>query len=79
VILLSIQLPAKGRWSRDTLTTQTTDRIFAEYALRDLHKPIGLAEYELTRSLPSELASSLPSIEDIENELTDSPSQEGAE
>lgn len=50
---------------------QTKDRIFAEYALRDLHKPIGLADYELTRSLPSELASSLPSIEDIENELSD--------
>jgi predicted nuclease of restriction endonuclease-like (RecB) superfamily len=49
---------------------QTKDRIFAEYALRDIHKPIGLAEYELTRALPSELVSSLPSIEDIENELT---------
>ncbi len=50
---------------------QTKDRIFAEYALRDLHKPIGLSDYELTRALPSELASSLPSIEDIENELSD--------
>lgn len=50
---------------------QTKDRIFAEYALRDIHKPIGLAEYELTRALPSELASSLPSIEAIESELTD--------
>ncbi len=50
---------------------QTKDRIFAEYALRDIHKPIGLADYELTRSLPTELASSLPSIEAIENELAD--------
>ncbi len=50
---------------------QTKDRIFAEYALRDIHKPIGLADYELTRALPTELASSLPSIEAIENELTD--------
>jgi predicted nuclease of restriction endonuclease-like (RecB) superfamily len=49
---------------------QTKDRIFAEYALRDIHKPIGLADYELTRALPTELASSLPSIEDIESELT---------
>ena len=48
---------------------QTKDRIFAEYALRDIHKPIGLADYELTRALPTELASSLPSIEDIETEL----------
>jgi len=50
---------------------QTKDRIFAEYALRDIHKPIGLADYEFTRALPSELASSIPSIEDIENELTE--------
>lgn len=51
---------------------QTKDRIFAEYALRDIHKPIGVAEYELTRALPKELATSLPSIEDIETEMTES-------
>ena len=49
---------------------QTKDRVLAEYALRDIHKPIGLADYELTRALPKELASSLPSIEDIEAELS---------
>ena len=51
---------------------QTKDRIFAEYALRDIHKPIGVADYELTRALPTELASSLPSIEDLEAELAES-------
>ena len=49
---------------------QTKDRILAEYSLRDIHKPIGLADYELTRALPKELASSLPSIEVIEAELS---------
>ena len=49
---------------------QTKDRILAEYALRDIHKPIGIADYELTRALPQELASSLPSIEAIETELS---------
>lgn len=49
---------------------QTKDRILAEYALRDIHKPIGVADYELTRALPQELASSLPSIEVIEAELS---------
>jgi predicted nuclease of restriction endonuclease-like (RecB) superfamily len=48
---------------------QTRDRIVAEYALRDVGKPIGVADYELTRALPQELASSLPSIEAIEAEL----------
>ena len=48
---------------------QTKDRILAEYALRDIHKPIGVSEYELTRALPENLKSSLPSIEEIEAEL----------
>lgn len=48
---------------------QTRDRILAEYALRDVNKPIGVSEYELTRALPENLKSSLPSIEEIEAEL----------
>lgn len=56
---------------------QTKDRILAEYALRDIHKPIGVADYETTRALPKELASSLPSIEAIEAELTGSMKDEG--
>lgn len=55
---------------------QTRDHVFAEYALRDVHKPIGLAEYELTRALPANLASSLPSIEDLETELADTREEE---
>ena len=47
------------------------DKIFAEYALRDLNKPIGVSEYELTQMLPDNLKSSLPSIEDIEKEFFD--------
>jgi hypothetical protein len=50
---------------------QTKDRILAEYSLKDINKPIGLADYELTRALPKELSSSLPSIEDIEGELAE--------
>ena len=49
---------------------QTKDRILAEYSIRDIHKPIGVADYGLTRALPEEFASSLPSIEAIEEELS---------
>ncbi len=42
-----------------------------EYALRDIHKPIGVSEYIITKHLPDELKSSLPSIEEIEAELGD--------
>lgn len=48
---------------------QTKDRILAEYSLRDIRKPIGVADYELTRALPEEFKSSLPTIEEIEAEL----------
>lgn len=57
---------------------QTKDRILAEYALRDIHKPIGIADYELTRALPKEFASSLPSIEAIEAELSTDLETEGS-
>jgi len=58
---------------------QTKDRVLAEYALRDIHKPIGVADYELTRALPSELASSLPSIETLEAELSQDYSEGDAD
>jgi len=58
---------------------QTKDRILAEYALRDVHKPIGVSEYELTRALPENLKSSLPSIEEIEAELGGTREAEGSD
>ena len=47
------------------------DRIVVEYALRDLRKPIGVADWEtrLVTSLPKELKGSLPTVEEIEAEL----------
>lgn len=48
---------------------QQPDRVLAEYALRDIDKPIGVSAYELTRALPKSLESSLPTIEQIEKEL----------
>lgn len=48
------------------LLCKSKDRVVAEYALSDIHKPIGVSEYELTQALPEELKSSLPSIKEIE-------------
>lgn len=56
---------------------QTKDRILAEYALRDIRKPIGIADYEFTRALPEELVSALPSIESLEAELSRDLETEG--
>lgn len=51
------------------LLCKTKDKIKAEYALRDILKPIGVSDYELGQALPADLRSSLPSIEEIENDL----------
>lgn len=51
------------------LICKDKNKTVAEYALRDIHKPIGVSEYQLTQALPDDLKSSLPSIEEIEREL----------
>jgi predicted nuclease of restriction endonuclease-like (RecB) superfamily len=48
---------------------KTKNKFVAEYALRDIHKPIGIAQYITTESLPEQLKSNLPTIEQIEQEL----------
>jgi predicted nuclease of restriction endonuclease-like (RecB) superfamily len=40
-----------------------------EYALKDIHKPIGVSEYAIMKNLTEEFKSSLPSIEEIEAAL----------
>jgi predicted nuclease of restriction endonuclease-like (RecB) superfamily len=51
------------------LLCKSKNTVVAEYALRDNARPIGVAEYQLVESLPAELQTSLPSIEQIEREL----------
>lgn len=51
------------------LLCKSKNKVVAEYALRDNARPIGVAEYQLVASLPTELQTSLPSIEQIEREL----------
>lgn len=48
---------------------QKPNSIIAKYTLRGVDKPIGVSGYELTRALPDSLQSSLPTIEQIEQEL----------
>ncbi len=51
------------------LLCKSKNKVVAEYALGDKSQPMGVAEYRLIESLPAELQTSLPSIEQIENEL----------
>ena len=50
---------------------KTRDRIVAEYALRDFSKPIGVSEYQLAAALPEKLKGTLPTIEELESELSE--------
>ena len=50
------------------------NKIVAEYALRGMDKAIGVSNYQLTRALPKTLRSALPSIKQLEKELSQTKS-----
>jgi len=52
------------------LLCKERNRLVAEYALRGIDKPMGVAEYQLTKSIPDDLATQLPTTEQIEAELS---------
>lgn len=56
------------------LICKTKDNVLAQYALESSSQPIGISEYELSKVYPADFKSTLPSIEDIENELKGNPS-----
>ena len=53
------------------LLCKERDRLTAEYALRDIYKPIGVSEYKLSDFVPQEFSDTLPSAEDIEKRIRD--------
>ena len=64
------QLVGQLPWGHNlVLLCKTKNKIVAEYALSDKTQPMGIAEFKLLESLPANLQTQLPSIEDIEREL----------
>jgi predicted nuclease of restriction endonuclease-like (RecB) superfamily len=45
------------------------NKVVAEYALRDMSKPIGVSEYQLTEALPENLKGKLPTVAELEAEF----------
>ena len=45
------------------------NKLEVEYALQGMSKPIGVSEFTVTQALPPELKSTLPTVEEFENEL----------
>jgi len=55
------------------LLCKTKNKTIAEYALKDMSKPMGISEYRLTEAIPENLKTALPSIEELEKELENNP------
>lgn len=51
------------------LLCKDKNNIEAEFALRDMNKPMGISEIKLVKSLPDDLKASLPTVEELEAEL----------
>jgi hypothetical protein len=51
------------------LCREAGKQTIVEYALRDIQKPLGVAEYILTQTLPEHLRNILPTTEELEREL----------
>jgi len=51
------------------LICKTKDNVLAQYALESSSQPIGISEYELSKLLPDDFKSSLPTIQEIEENL----------
>ena len=48
---------------------KTKDSVEVQYSLEIVNQPIGVSEYQLAKLLPDNLKSSLPSIEELEEQL----------
>jgi predicted nuclease of restriction endonuclease-like (RecB) superfamily len=59
------------------LLCKTKNQLVAEYALSGIAKPMGVAEYQLLRALPEPLDTSLPTVEQLEEELNAGLDDEG--
>ena len=46
------------------------DKVVAQYALSGYDQPIGVSDYQLSKAIPENLKSALPSIEEVEEELS---------
>lgn len=53
------------------LLCKTKDKFTAEYALKDINKPIGVSEYKLLEDIPEYLKPQLPTTEDIKLHIKD--------
>lgn len=52
------------------------DKVVAQYALSGYEQPIGVSDYQLSKAIPDNLKSALPTVEEVEKELSKIVEQE---
>ena len=52
------------------------DKVVAQYALSGYDQPIGVSDYQLSKAIPENLKSALPTVEEVEEELSKIVEQE---
>jgi len=65
-----LKMPEDGQ-TIGLLLCERKDRVIAEYALRNVDSPMGISEYQLSKTLPERLESILPTTAEIEAELNE--------
>lgn len=53
------------------LICKTKDNVLAQYAVNSLSEPVGISEYQLNNLIPDDFKGTIPSVEEIEQELSD--------
>ena len=72
--MVAVNHQLKGEKDSPTLgliICKSKDNVKAEYALEASTQPMGISEYDINTFMPDEYKSSLPTIEEIEAELTE--------
>jgi hypothetical protein len=70
--LTSVDAQLKAPEDRPTigiLLCKTKNKVIAEYALKDISKPMGISEYRIGDTIPEKIKTALPTIEELEKEL----------
>jgi predicted nuclease of restriction endonuclease-like (RecB) superfamily len=62
---------AQDQASVGILLCKTPNKVSVEYALKNILNPLGVGEYRITDAIPEDLKGSLPSIEELEQELAE--------
>lgn len=67
---------AQDQPSIGILLCRTANKVVVEYSLENIAGPLGIAEYQIMRSVPDDLRGALPSVEELEEELVEYDSGE---